>query len=72
MQKKLPILFPEPKNLAERIGNIETALLVFKDDGVQCPGIFANGIKFLIFISNNGFRLTWSICFYLCQQLFEI
>ena len=47
-QRILPILYPEPKTLEQKIGNIEIALQAFKEDGVECPGIFANGnqIKF--------------------------
>ena len=27
----------------ERVGNIEMALEILKDDGMSCPGILANG-----------------------------
>ena len=43
----LPVLCPKPKTLEQKVGNIEIALQAFKEDGVECPGIFASGNNFL-------------------------
>ena len=42
-QRTLPVLYPEPKTLTQKVGNIEMALQAFKEDGVELPGVYANG-----------------------------
>jgi len=58
-QRMLPVLCPKPKTLEQKVGNIEIALQAFKEDGVECPGIFASDI------ANGDCEIIITFCYML-------